>query len=556
MGQAASSFAGSRRRSDACDVEALVEVARKVSAQLSRCELGTSGSAPDINEFSIFQEVDPGHKEELLRLARGDVRARRAMGALVGLAVADSVGAALEFVPVGQEGSYFDPKTLQTFGQCNRFGLKPGQWTDDTSMGLCIADSLLVCGGYDGSDIRVRLWNWWNRCYNNAFRHDESRSDSVGLGANTSLSLMMVGADPTGVTRPRFEGLGEDSGNGSVIRLAPVPIFFHACDEDLLIRVSAESSRTTHPGSSASDACAFLGFVVARAISRPTVRSLRHQTGAAQFLDGCVAAYLARPEVGSQPALRRLLLADEPVGSQERCWNWRDPKGPFLQETMASRGKIYNGYPVDADYFGSYSMDGLAMALHSVYHTKSFTAAVARCVNFLGDADSTGAVCGQIAGAFYGLGAIDPRLLEQLGQWDPDSEIALRGALLYALGLDLSPETKEAARERSSSALACDRDEAAEAAELASLFPKPPPLPIDAHPVQQPPKSHSPPLIQGTAAMQAAIYAASMRAKDPNWGSAGRRKDEGLLACTLNADRGQRAPRRKKPPESPAEPKA
>ena len=219
-------------------------------------------------------------------------------------------------------------------------------------------------------------------------------------------------------------------------------------------------------------------------------------------------------------------------------------KGPFLQETMASRGKTYNGYPVDADYFGSYSMDSLAMALHSVYHTKSFTAAVARCVNFLGDADSTGAVCGQIAGAFYGLGAIDPRLLEQLGQWDPDSEIALRGALLYALGLDLSPETKEAARERSSSALACDRDEAAEAAELASFFPKPPPLPIDAHPVQQPPKSHSPPLIQGTAAMQAAIYAASMRAKDPNWGSAGRRKDEGLLACTLNADRGQRAPRR------------
>merc|ERR1719158_1194848 len=124
--------------------------------------------------------------------------------------------------------------------------------------------------------------------------------------------------------------------------------------------------------------------------------------------------------------MMRLLRSAEPVGSTERCWNWRDPEGPYLLETVDARGKFYNGYPVQKDYFGSYCMDGLAMALHSMYHTSTFMAAVGRCVNMLGDADSTGAILGQLAGAFYGIDAIDKRLLEKLRKWD-DGEIALRG---------------------------------------------------------------------------------------------------------------------------------
>merc|ERR1711959_776298 len=115
-----------------------------------------------------------------------------------------------------------------------------------------------------------------------------------------------------------------------------------------------------------------------------------------------------------------------------------------MGETVEARGDEYNGYPVQKDYFGSYSMDGLAMALHSMYHTTSFMAALARCVNMLGDADSTGAILGQLAGAFYGYDAIDKRLVERLRQWD-DGEIALRAALLYAQGTDLSEAVRESA---------------------------------------------------------------------------------------------------------------
>mmetsp|Transcript_93790 Transcript_93790/g.162313 ORF Transcript_93790/g.162313 Transcript_93790/m.162313 type:complete len:451 (-) Transcript_93790:42-1394(-) len=438
-----------------------------------------TADGPSLNEFSIFQAVDATSVEVVMRLASKDVYCTRAMGALVGMAVADAVGGHLEFIPVGQQGSFFNPKTLRVHGEKNKFQLKAGQWTDDSAMGLCLADSLLVRGGYDGADTRIRFWNWWHRGYNNAFRLDESRVKSVGLGGNIGISLisMSQGAMP----EPRFHGLGEDAGNGSLMRLAPVPVYYHR-DLNLAMRVSAESSYTTHPGASAADACAFLGYLVARAITR---KARRRET-AAHFLDDSVWMYLQRPETKSQPVLKKLLESCEKPGSQELCWNWRDPRGPFLKETLKNRGRSYKGYRVDADYFGSYSMDGLAIALHSFYHTKTFMEAITRCVNFLGDADSTGAICGQIAGAFYGYDHIDARLVTQLRQWD-QGEIALRGALLYVQGSQLSE--KEEIKARQKCAL-CDRDWRVETG--VKIAPNLPELPEKGAKPKQPPSTPRP----------------------------------------------------------------
>merc|ERR1719421_23700 len=97
-------------------------------------------------------------------------------------------------------------------------------------------------------------------------------------------------------------------------------------------------------------------------------------------------------------------------------------------------------------YFGSFCLDGLAIALHAVAATASFSAAIERCVNFLGDAESTGAICGQIAGALYGYTASPPSTTEGQGatvleQWD-DAEIALRAALLVARPVRAAPERR------------------------------------------------------------------------------------------------------------------
>lgn len=448
--------------------DALLDAARRIARQLCRDRLDWDplADAGELKGFSIFKSVDLSTIEELMRLAARDVRCQRAVGSMMGMAAADSVGGRLEFLPVGQKGSRFDPKTARVIGELNKFHLKPGQWTDDTSMGLCVADSLLVCSGYDGADLRLRFWNWWNRGYNNAFRYDDSRDRSVGLGGNISMSLLMMSNTPAS----RYEGLGDAAGNGSLMRLAPMPIYFHS-DEDIALRVSAEQSYTTHPAQGAADACAFLGFVIARAITRD---SKRWETASA-FLDKCAEDYLARPEASAQADLARLIRAEEPSGSPERCWNWRDPAGPFILETLAARGSIYNGHPVSADYFGSYCMDALAIALHSVYHTRSFMAAMSLCVNFLGDADSTGSVCGQVAGAFYGAHAIDPRIVAQVREWDVAGEIPLRGALLYALGSELTEEDLAQAKARSAQALDWDRQRSHEEdlRKLASLEPLP-----------------------------------------------------------------------------------
>merc|ERR1712129_423962 len=332
-------------------------------------------------------------------------------------------------------GSLFDRDALTYKAEFNKFSLQRGQWTDDCSMGLCMADSLILRGTYDGSDMRVRFWNWWFCSYNNAFRNDLTRTGSVGLGGSIAQSLRSItNATPP----PRYEAGTEDAGNGSLMRLAPVPIFYHK-DLSAAAKWSAESSFTTHPGPIAAAVCGFLGFVIAKAIGQGSAPA----SSAADFLDKCTKEYLEHvglreepthePDLGPNRVLWRLLHCAEPVGSKERCWNWRDPAGPFIEETLRSRGARYNGYPVSAGYWGSYSPDGLALALHCVYHTDSFIAAISKCVNCQGDTDSTGAIAGQIAGAFYGYRQIDPRCVANMEQWD-DREIALRAALLFILG--------------------------------------------------------------------------------------------------------------------------
>ena len=120
-------------------------------------------------------------------------------------------------------------------------------------------------------------------------------------------------------------------------------------------------------------------------------------------------------------------MSQEPVG-KEMCWNWRGAKLE-LGRAMDYRGTRYNGYPNSASYFGSFCIDGLAMALHSVATTTSFDRAIEKCVNMLGDADSTGAIAGQIAGALYGYCSIGERFRRDLHRWD-DGHIALRAVLL------------------------------------------------------------------------------------------------------------------------------
>lgn len=127
------------------------------------------------------QAVDPARRA---RLAAGELTPTedRAVGAVLGMAVGDALGAPVEFMAVRHGGA---PPSLEGMGQLlpgaharNAFALQVGQWTDDTAMGLCLADSLLACGGnLRPADLMLRFLAWWHAGYNNAFGHDTRRRD-------------------------------------------------------------------------------------------------------------------------------------------------------------------------------------------------------------------------------------------------------------------------------------------------------------------------------------------------------------------------------------------
>lgn len=161
------------------------------------------------------------------------------------------------------------------------------------------------------------------------------------------------------------------------------------------------------------------------------------------------AKSLLQREHDAKGLILRLIASTEPKNGKEACWNWKCKYGklPILDTLYARAGRKdgnkwkyekYNGYPVAGDYWGSYCMDGLAMALHCVYTGKSMGDTIEKCVNLLGDADSTGAVCGQIAGAIYGYQSMvrkkeEQFMIEQLVKWD-DYGFAFRGLMLHILG--------------------------------------------------------------------------------------------------------------------------
>jgi ADP-ribosylglycohydrolase len=266
---------------------------------------------------------------------------------MLGLAVGDALGAAVEFKPPGS----FPPVTGMRGG--GPFGLKAGQWTDDTSMALCLAESLIARKGFDAKDQMSRYLRW----YREGHHSSTGRCFDIGNTTRAALEAFERTGDPfSGPTDP------DTAGNGSLMRLAPLPLFFSRVPEKA-IELAGESSRTTHGARAAVDACRyFAGLLVGCGVgaSKEQLLSVRYCP-----VPGFWETHPLCPEVD---AVAR--------GS------WR---GKSAQDLPAS------GYVVDT----------LEAALWAFATADNFKDGCLKAVNLGNDADTTGAVYGQLAGAFY-----------------------------------------------------------------------------------------------------------------------------------------------------------
>ena len=272
----------------------------------------------------------------------------RYFGSLLGPAAGDALGTTLEFKSPGS----FTPITDMVGG--GPFELKPGEWTDDTSMALCLAESLIERPTFDMIDQLDRYTRWWRKGYLSS----TGKCFDIGNTVRSALTRFERSHEPyCGLTDP------DSAGNGSLMRLAPVPMRY-AQDPIAAIERSGESSRTTHGAQAAVDACRYFGGLLVGALAD-----------------------------ASKDDLLSTRYAPVP-----RYWH-DHPLHPAIDEI--ARGSFKSKQPPAIKGTG-YVVNSLEAALWTFYRSSSFREGCLLAVNLGDDADTTGAVYGQLAGAYYG----------------------------------------------------------------------------------------------------------------------------------------------------------
>ncbi len=288
----------------------------------------------------------------------------KAKGSLYGLYIGDALGAPLEF----QNMDGIDGITDYVDGGVH--SVKRGQFTDDTSMTLALMDSLVTAGGFDHRDQMERYVKWQ--------RDGEysSKGFCFDIGITTTRALLkfrQIGDPIAGGTEY------QNSGNGSLMRLAPIPLLYHKDGLEEMIKMSCESSVTTHGSKIVLDSLAY--FVIAYN----------------KILNG-------------EKDKSKIIKAKD---SDMIRFGINDPcVVEDIHEVDFDELKRYDLKPT------GFVVDSIVCAMWCLRHTNTFEEAVLKAVNLGGDSDTIGAITGQLAGAYYGFDAIPDHLVKGLSNQD------------------------------------------------------------------------------------------------------------------------------------------
>jgi len=301
--------------------------------------------------------VKSGKRAEAHALKAGPASCRdRALGALIGLAVGDAVGTTIEF---SSKPEYARVRDMVGGGP---FGLEAGEWTDDTAMAVALAHSLLEDSDLDPTDLMMRFAEWVRygtySCQGACIDIGNTIKDAIFHFLNEDEPL----AGKTG---------DEFSGNGALMRLAPVPIR-HWPNRAKMAEVADLQTRTTHGSPAARHASEILASMIADAIQGKSLAEILNSMDALRIAGG-----------------------------------WR-------------------GLPRAAIRGSGYVVHSLQAAVWAVARTTDFRSAILLAANLGEDADTTAAVTGQLAGAIYGLSGIPSDWLDRLAWRDELENLAGR----------------------------------------------------------------------------------------------------------------------------------
>lgn len=283
------------------------------------------------------------------------------LGSLVGLAIGDALGAPVEFK---KRGSFPYVDFYQNGGE---FNLKSGQWTDDTSLMLCLVQSFLDKKAFSLEDQMSKFYRWWKEGYMSS----TGVCFDIGNTTKAALERYATTRDPIG----GFEG--DKATNGALMRLAPVPLFFH--DSFFASQMHTQlQCQTTHGPKSCLDSAALL------------------------------SSYFYK-----------IIQSDKKLENKKRLFDLSD-----LEEFLIHPSSEYNGF-LDQSLFQKNSdeinAEGMALntleaAIYAFYHYDNFIDGLKFVVNLGDDSDTVGAVYGQLAGAFYGFQELPKEFILGLDQ--------------------------------------------------------------------------------------------------------------------------------------------
>lgn len=280
---------------------------------------------------------------------------QRILGGLYGSLVGDALGVPVEFA--SREARERDPVTgMRAYGVHHQ---PAGTWSDDGSLLLCSAESL-VEKGFDPQDMSERFLQWFN------FGHWGAHGLVFDIGNATSCALNRIS-----LGTPALEAGGQsqyDNGNGSLMRILPVVLASLQTEEDIFVSRLEEASAITHGHARSKMACVFFGLAV-----RELMKG-KEPPDAIRLAQGIFG---------------RLYADSEELGT------FRD----LLRSDLASQPEIHI-------HSGGYVMETLTASLWCLLTTNNFSDCVLKAVNLGSDTDTTGCVAGGLAGVVYGLDAI------------------------------------------------------------------------------------------------------------------------------------------------------